>query len=80
MGVRTSGIDPAMNKLREITRRRKAAHARLLALDSKVYRAFLEMEKATYADGVLPKKRRGVDGPHRGRHVAFHAATSRPGP
>jgi AhpD family alkylhydroperoxidase len=45
-----------MNKLREITRRRKAADARLLTLDSKVYRAFLEMEKATYADGALPKQ------------------------
>jgi AhpD family alkylhydroperoxidase len=45
-----------MNKLREITRRRRAAHARLLALDSRVYRAFLEMERAAYADGALPKK------------------------
>ena len=45
-----------MNKLKEISRRRKRAHAKLLALDSKVYRAFLAMEQATYADGALPRK------------------------
>jgi AhpD family alkylhydroperoxidase len=28
----------------------------MLALDSKIYRAFLEMEKAAYTDGALPKK------------------------
>lgn len=45
-----------MNRLEEITRRRKAAHTKLVSLKSKVYAAFLEMEKVTYADGVLPKK------------------------
>jgi AhpD family alkylhydroperoxidase len=45
-----------MDKLEEITRKRKKAHAKLVALKSPVYRAFLEMEKATYSDGALPKK------------------------
>ena len=44
------------DKLDEITRRRKQAHAKLIALDSKVYQAFLKMEAATYRDGALPKK------------------------
>ncbi|MGO9097392.1 MAG: carboxymuconolactone decarboxylase family protein [Bryobacteraceae bacterium] len=45
-----------MDKLQEIAKRRKAAHGKMLALDSKIYRAFLEMEKAAYTDGALPKK------------------------
>lgn len=45
-----------MNKLEEITRKRKEAHTRLLSLDSKVYKAFLEMEKVAFSDGSLPKK------------------------
>jgi AhpD family alkylhydroperoxidase len=45
-----------MDKLQEIAKRRKAAHSKLLALDSKVYRAFLEMERAAFADGALLKK------------------------
>jgi len=45
-----------MNKIEEICRKRKHAHEGLLALDSKVYRAFLDMEAATYGDGALPKK------------------------
>jgi AhpD family alkylhydroperoxidase len=45
-----------MDKLAEITRRRKAAHSKMVALGSKVYAAFLEMESATYAHGALPKK------------------------
>jgi AhpD family alkylhydroperoxidase len=36
--------------------RPKEAHAELLARDSGVYRAFLDMEQAAFADGVLPKK------------------------
>ena len=44
------------DKLKDISRRRKVAHARLLKLDSPVYRAFLEMEKAAFSDGALPKK------------------------
>ena len=45
-----------MNKLEEISRRRKKAHSRLLSLKSPVYEAFLEMEKAAFSDGALPKK------------------------
>ena len=45
-----------MDKLRELTRKRTAGHQKLLSLDSKVYKAFLEMEKATFSDGALPKK------------------------
>jgi len=45
-----------MGKIEEICRKRKQAHQKLLALDSKVYRAFLDMESAAYADGALAKK------------------------
>jgi len=45
-----------MGKLEAIARSRKRAHAKLLGLKSSVYRAFLAMEEATYADGALPKK------------------------
>jgi AhpD family alkylhydroperoxidase len=45
-----------MNNLREISLRRKTAHAKLLELDSPVYKAFLEMERAAFSDGALPKK------------------------
>jgi AhpD family alkylhydroperoxidase len=45
-----------MNKLEEITLKRKKAHAKLLKLKSKVYRAFLKMEEAAYADGALNRK------------------------
>jgi AhpD family alkylhydroperoxidase len=44
------------DKLGEIVRRRKWAHGRLVALKSKVYAAFLEMERAAFADGELSKK------------------------
>jgi len=44
------------DKLDELTRQRKRAHTKLLALRSKVYEAFLQMEQATYRDGALPKK------------------------
>ena len=47
-----------MNKLEEITARRKRAHARLIALGSKVYEGFLAMEKAAYSDGALLKKQK----------------------
>jgi len=43
-------------RLERISARRKHAHATLLSLKSKTYEAFLEMEKATYADGALPKQ------------------------
>ncbi|UCC72531.1 MAG: carboxymuconolactone decarboxylase family protein [Gemmatimonadota bacterium] len=45
-----------MNKLQDISRRRKAAHAKLLELDSEVYKAFLKMEEAAFSDGALPRK------------------------
>ena len=34
-----------MSKLEEMTRRRKETHAKLLAAKSRVYQAFLEMER-----------------------------------
>ncbi len=45
-----------MDKLAEITRRRKEAHAKLRALKSKVYEAFLHLEEAAFSDGALPTK------------------------
>lgn len=45
-----------MDKLDEISRKRRHAHAKLQSLGSKVYEAFLEMEKAAFADGALPSK------------------------
>ena len=45
-----------MDKLQEISQRRKHAHARLKQLKSPVYEAFLTMEEAAYSDGALPKK------------------------
>jgi AhpD family alkylhydroperoxidase len=47
-----------MEKLEEISVKRQAAHARLVALHSKVYAGFLAMEKAAYADGALRKKQK----------------------
>ena len=49
-----------MNKLSELTRKRKEAHNKLSKLKSKVYSAFLKMEEATYSDGALPKKQKDV--------------------
>jgi AhpD family alkylhydroperoxidase len=45
-----------LNKIEEIRKRRKLAHTKLLALRSKVYEKFLELEKVTYSDGALKKK------------------------
>ncbi len=45
-----------MDRLKEIAGKRKQAHARLLAMDSKVYRAFLELERAAFAEGALARK------------------------
>lgn len=45
-----------MNQFDEINKKRKVAHARWVKLNSKVYKAFLEMEKATFCDGALSKK------------------------
>lgn len=46
------------SKLVHLTHRRKEAHAQLLATGSKVYDAFLAMERAAFADGSLPKKQK----------------------
>ena len=45
-----------MSKLEEISKKRNEAHKKLSSLKSKVYEAFLEMEKAAFCDGALPKK------------------------
>lgn len=45
-----------MDKLEEMSKRRAKAHAELLKLNSKVYNAFLEMEKVTFSDGDLTKQ------------------------
>ena len=50
------GYNCTMDKLAEITNSRKAAHARMTGLGSKVYTAFLEMERAAFSNGALPKK------------------------
>jgi AhpD family alkylhydroperoxidase len=47
-----------MNRLEELTDRRKRAHAQLVATKSKLYEGFLAMEKAAYCDGALPKKQK----------------------
>jgi len=41
--------------LRELTAKRKKAHKTLTDLKSPVYAAFLDMERAAYADGRLPR-------------------------
>ena len=43
-------------KLKEIAQQRKQSHQKLLALNSKTYKAFLELERVTFADGFLPAK------------------------
>ena len=45
-----------MDRLKQISQQREKAHQKLLSLKSKVYEAFLDMEKETYSDGSLPKK------------------------
>jgi AhpD family alkylhydroperoxidase len=45
-----------MDYLEELTQRRKKAHAQFLKHDSKTYKAFLELEKATFCDGTLSIK------------------------
>jgi AhpD family alkylhydroperoxidase len=44
------------DRFEEINKRRREAHSRLMRLNSKVYKAFLEMEKVTYSEGALSKK------------------------
>ena len=45
-----------MNRIDEISHRRKEANAKLKSLNSQVYEAFLQMEAAAFSDGALPKK------------------------
>jgi AhpD family alkylhydroperoxidase len=47
-----------MDELKAITEKRRAAHARLLKLDSKVYEAFVALEQAAFRDGALPRKQK----------------------
>lgn len=54
--TRQADTDEATDRLEQITIRRREAHAKLLSLESDVYRAFLEMERAAYSDGALPKR------------------------
>ncbi len=42
--------------LRRMSRKRKMAHARLTALNSPTYAAFLDLERAAFADGRLPRR------------------------
>lgn len=44
------------DQLRALTAQRKRAHSRLAATGAPVYAAFLDMERAAYADGALPKR------------------------
>lgn len=44
-----------MSKLRDMTHRRKRAHTKMVALQSPVYKAFLDMEAAAFGDGALTK-------------------------
>ena len=43
-------------KLQELTRDRKKAHQKLLDTGSRVYRAFIDIEQATFTDGALKRK------------------------
>lgn len=45
-------------KLELLTLRRKWAHAKLLKLDSKVYKAVMKVEEATFTDGALSRKQK----------------------
>lgn len=45
-----------MTRIEQLRKRRREAHERLQKLNSKVYRAFLKIEAATYADGALTKR------------------------
>ena len=43
-----------MDRFKEISDRRDAAHEKLLALKSRVYRAFMEIVKTAFSDGAHP--------------------------
>jgi AhpD family alkylhydroperoxidase len=50
------GIPMSREKLQDLTRTRKWAHQKLIEKGSGVYKAFLELEKAAFSDGVLKKR------------------------
>ena len=45
-----------MDYLRQLTLRRKRAHAKFLRMDSQAYKKFLEVEEAAFRDGELSAK------------------------
>ena len=45
-----------MEKLDDLTKKRKEAHSKMVSLQSKVYKSFLDMEDAAFSDGALSKK------------------------
>ena len=45
-----------MNKIDEIKTQRNWANNKLLGHNSEVYKAFVQMEKATYCDGAVSRK------------------------
>ena len=45
-----------MSKIKNLTKRRADAHTELLKLESKVYKAFLDLERAAFSDGELTKQ------------------------
>jgi AhpD family alkylhydroperoxidase len=50
-------VEPAArDRLETISRKRKEAHAKLVSRKSQVYQAYLDMEKAAFADGALAGK------------------------
>jgi AhpD family alkylhydroperoxidase len=52
----TLRIGTTMDYLKELTLRRKRAHAKFLQMNSRGYRAFLELERAAFSEGALPIK------------------------
>ena len=45
-----------MNKIESIQRNRKWGYGKMMSMNSKVFKAFMEMDNATYVDGALSKK------------------------
>lgn len=45
-----------MDRLGQLNKDRREAHQKLLAMKSRVYAAFLDMERAAYSDGALSRK------------------------
>jgi AhpD family alkylhydroperoxidase len=45
-----------VGRLEEISKKRIQSHKKMLALKSKVYERFLEMQKAAFGKGKVPKK------------------------